>query len=430
MIAPGEERDFLGGRAGDHLFCPFECDDCSFWRLKGRGPNPNSAVDGELQAYIRRANLDAFWSRRPGTVYGLNNLFAEQVAVGERFGFAMFQPLGPFGPGHDSGMRAAIGVLSRSQRPGRHEPKMKFSSARKARAVHTDVFNASARGIEGALVWRSERTRFVATTAPSDSGWFNSFMTGFKARVGERRKQDAALPVGVMVLKQRLLEEEWGEAAAASDLAAQRKTAERASFYLFLYCGSLRGFEGPKVVLDDLRRQIAAPGSILAQRCAAHVGLPLMGRFKARSQEQRTIMIPIAYETASGLQPGLWAERLVSTLDQCGITTGWAFQTPDGDQMRMSDFEDDFYDRLLRIQQIDPSLFTEGTDVLEDFQLSRSHRRGATTRATAAGVSGTDIDWINRWNIGADQDASGPMRVLYSDRVQLINVFLRFSAAL
>ncbi|MGB8702432.1 MAG: hypothetical protein WCD18_23695, partial [Thermosynechococcaceae cyanobacterium] len=188
--------------------------------------------------------------------------------------------------------------------------------------------------------------------------------------------------------------------------------------------------KGPKVVLGDLRKQIASPGSPLAQRYKPHVGLPLTGQFKARSQEQRTIMIPIAYETASGLKPGIWAERLVDTLAHFGITTGWAFQTSDGDQMHMSEFEDNFYDLLLRIQQIDPSLFTEGTEILEDFQLSRSHRRGATTRATAAGVLGTDIDWINRWNIGADQNASGPMRVLYSDRVQLIDVFLRFSAAL
>lgn len=75
-------------------------------------------------------------------------------------------------------------------------------------------------------MWRSKRrTRFVATSAPSDSSWFNSFKTGFKAWVGERRKQDAALPVALMLLKQRLLEEEWREAAAASDLAAQRMAA-------------------------------------------------------------------------------------------------------------------------------------------------------------------------------------------------------------
>ena len=430
MIAPGEERDFLVGRGGDHLFCPFECDDCSFWRLTGRAADRAIPGDRVLQAYIRRALLDAFWSRRPGTVYGLSNLFAEQVTVGERFGFPMFDAPGPFGIAYDSGMRTALGILSRGQRPGRHEATMKFSAIRKARSVHTDVYNASARGVEGALVWRSDRTRFVATTAPSDGGWFNSFMVGFKARVGERRKQDAAIPIGVMVLKQRLLEDEWKEAVEDNDLVAQRKTAERAAFYLFLYCGSLRGFEGPKVVLSDLRRQIASPGSPLAQRHTPHVGLPLAGRFKARSQEQRTIMIPIAYKTASGLEPGLWAERLVESLERSGVTTGWAFQNSTGDQKRMSDFEDDFYDRLLRIQQLDPSLFTEGTDIMEDFQLARSHRRGATTRATAAGVLGTDIDWVNRWNVGADQNSSGPMRVLYSDRIQLIDVYLRFSAAL
>ena len=234
MIAPGEETDFLEARAGDHLFCPFECDICSFWRLRGHEPDASKPADAVLQAYIRRASLDAFWSRRPGTVYGLNNLFAEQVEVGEYFGFPMFPPLGPFGPGYESGMRQALGILRRSQRPGRHEPKMKYSSVRKARSLHTDVYNASAQGAEGALVWRSERTRVVATKAPTDTGWFTSFMVGFKARVGERRKQDAAIPIGVMVLKQRLLEDEWKEALENGDLTAQRRIAEHAAFYLFL----------------------------------------------------------------------------------------------------------------------------------------------------------------------------------------------------
>jgi hypothetical protein len=96
----------------------------------------------------------------------------------------------------------------------------------------------------------------------------------------------------------------------------------------------------------------------------------------------------------------------------------------------MSYFEDDFYDRLSQIHQDEPTLFAEGINIQEDFHLSRSFRRGATTRATAAGVSSTDIDYINRWNIGADSSGSGPMRVVYSDRMQLIQAFLRFSLAL
>jgi hypothetical protein len=182
--------------------------------------------------------------------------------------------------------------------------------------------------------------------------------------------------------------------------------------------------------LSDLRQQIAPPGSVLAELYGAHIGLPLVGRFKARSQDTRTILIPIAYETHSKLQPGLWTERLINVLEQKGIKTGWAFQDVHGDQLKMANFEEDFYDRLTRIYQSQPNLFTEGVSILDDFHLARSFRRGATTRATAAGVSGTDIDWINRWNIGADASGGGPMRVLYSDRVQLTKVFLRFSLAL
>jgi hypothetical protein len=62
MTASGEESDYLSARPGDHLFCPFECDVCTFFRLKRRHADPNSRTDALLQIYIRRANLDAFWS--------------------------------------------------------------------------------------------------------------------------------------------------------------------------------------------------------------------------------------------------------------------------------------------------------------------------------------------------------------------------------
>jgi hypothetical protein len=382
-----------------------------------------------LLTYIRRANLDAFWSRRPGTIKGLNNLFVEQVQVGERFGFRMFEPMGPFGRHYDSGMRSAIGILVRSQKPGLHEDTMKFSSVRKARSLHTDMYNASAKAVEGAMVWRSERARFVTTKAPTDTAWFNAFMNGYRARVGERRKQDAAISIDLMKALQATLEHDWEKAQARGDTLAARLIAEHGAYYLFLYCGSLRGFEGPKVKLGDLRRQIAAPGTPQAERHGAHVGLPLSGRFKARSQQMQDILIPIAYETASKLQPGIWAERLVRSLEQAGVTTGWAFQDEAHQQLRMGDFDEDFYDRLYRIKNENSSLFSEGIDIQEDYHIARSFRRGATTRATAAGVSSSDIDYINRWNVGADA-TGGPMRVLYTDKIQLTSTFLRFSLAL
>jgi hypothetical protein len=301
---------------------------------------------------------------------------------------------------------------------------------RKAQALHTDVYNASAKSAEGSLVWRSDRARFVATKSTTDTAWFNAFMSGYHARVGERRKQDAALSIDLMLALQTSLESDWVAATTTGEKEALRNIAEHGAFYLFLYCGSLRGFEGTKVKLADLRRQIVAPGTPQAEIYGAHIGLPLTGRFKARSQHIQDILIPIAYETASHLRPGIWAERLVSVLLEENITTGWVFRGSDNEQLRMSHFEEDFYERLHSIRSQHPELFTEGIDINEDYHIARSFRRGATTRATAAGVSSSDIDYINRWNTGSDISGSGPMRVLYADRTQLTKTYLRFSLAL
>jgi hypothetical protein len=296
----------------------------------------------------------------------LARLFVEQVEAGEYFGFQMFPPLGPFEPSYDSGIRAALGLLQKGQGVGQHEAQPKWLTVRKARAVHTNVHQTVADNIQGALVWRSEKSRFVATAAPTDSVWFLHFMTGARARVGERLKQDAAISISIMKAMQEMLEREWEAAEAASDHVAKLNTAEHAAFFLCLYCGSLRGFEGPKVVLHKLRRQIVTPGSPATGHTPPHIALPLTGRFKARSQNQRHILIPVAYETNSGLKPGVWVQRLIDLLADRGITTGWLFRMGMGEQKRMTHFEERFYDLLLRVQQTDPTLFPSGTEILED----------------------------------------------------------------
>ena len=69
-------------------------------------------------------------------------------------------------------------------------------------------------------------------------------------------------------------------------------------------------------------------------------------------------------------------------------------------------------------------------DIMEDYHLARSLRRGATTRATNAGVLQPDIDWINRWNTEGKELIDGPMRVIYSDWKQMLETFHCFSQAL
>jgi hypothetical protein len=160
--------------------------------------------------------------------------------------------------------------------------------------------------------------------------------------------------------------------------------------------------------------------------------IPLVGAFKARSVGSTELLIFVAAQTASGLRPGEWTERLLEVLAMLGIFNGWIFQTAAGAQQRMSYFEERFYDLLLLIS-LDPNtahLFADGIDILEDYHLARSFRRGATTRATNAGVKEDDIDWVCRWNTGGEETGGAPLRVLYSDWTQLLETYLRFSLAL
>jgi hypothetical protein len=68
----GEEDDyrFEVARPGDHLLCPFQCELCLFRNIQGRLPlfGEGKLSDVVLLRALRRANLDAFWSREPNTV--------------------------------------------------------------------------------------------------------------------------------------------------------------------------------------------------------------------------------------------------------------------------------------------------------------------------------------------------------------------------
>ena len=44
----------------------FQCDKCPFRKIQGRDPNALSEKYIRLLVAIRRANVDAFWSREPG----------------------------------------------------------------------------------------------------------------------------------------------------------------------------------------------------------------------------------------------------------------------------------------------------------------------------------------------------------------------------
>jgi hypothetical protein len=145
---------------------------------------------------------------------------------------------------------------------------------------------------------------------------------------------------------------------------------------------------------------------------------------------KRKFCVFLAAVTELGLRPALWLDRLVKVLENLGILSGWLFQGSQGEQRSMSSFAEEFYCVLFVIREEEPTLFEPTMDIIEDYHLARSLRRGATTRATNAGVSQPDIDWINRWSTEGKELIDGSMRVIYSGRKQMLETFLHFSKAL
>jgi hypothetical protein len=67
-IVEGDSRRFVSVRAGDHLLTLFQCKVCQARNILGRNLRGDLEKDQELKEMIRRANLDAFWSRESSAV--------------------------------------------------------------------------------------------------------------------------------------------------------------------------------------------------------------------------------------------------------------------------------------------------------------------------------------------------------------------------
>ena len=101
-------------------------------------------------------------------------------------GFQMFSKSpGIFPTYYERGLQAALGLLTPSNFPGKHEAKQNNSSARKARSVHANIYMASISGGETSQVVQSDEGLKVMSSAPTDSKWFTRFMTGLRSRIGE-----------------------------------------------------------------------------------------------------------------------------------------------------------------------------------------------------------------------------------------------------
>jgi len=96
-------------------------------------------------------------------------------------------------------------------------------------------------------------------------------------------------------------------------------------------------------------------------------------------------------------------------------------------------FEPRFHDQLEHVKLTKPHLMTSVDDVSEEYGVSRSFRRGATSEVVNQRPPPEIIDANNRWRKVHQSQASQPtltMREHYTDVRQTLNLRLQFSRAL
>ncbi len=425
-----DDERFVSARSGDSTFCPFQCDVCWFVNLKKEMPSKFRLSHVRLLGYIRRVNLDAMWSRESATVASSLSGLKKQKRIAIELDLPMpGTPRGPWELGDSWGMQTAISILRQSQEPGRNRAAyQQFDSVRRLR---TAAFNEAQVGVKalGTLTFVSERGNGLALcNGATHSLFFKMFMRGCEKRMGRFVMQDKALDIRILIeiLKNYRLDLE------DSDLSASRRRDVKffAAYMGTSMSGALRGGEGFMMERSELVANIKKGKT----EKLAHVVMPLMGRFKSELGERNTMFV-LASTTASGIRNRELLEDVVEVLVQEGWGTlpGPAYCNAQGKALSYKTMNLEFHLALRRVQKERPDLIPDDVEVEEVYNIYRSLRRGATSRATELGYDGAVIDMNNRWRKVQLSKGARPafkMRELYVELKLVLPSLLRFSSNL
>lgn len=423
-----DERRFLFGREGDHLVTTFQCDLCHFRNIHQRSPREDGS-DDVVMNFIRRANLDALWSREVGTVKNTQREYLKIKIKADILGIpseGIFPEMGPHPLEDKQGMALAVIMLLRSLDAGKNEPTIQFSTTQKMKTAYANVWRSSLKGGDGAVISRDTVKLFI-TTCPTHGDWFERFTKGMHARMGDKVVQDLSITIEQMHALMARYDTRWSN--ARGNRALQSGALFPALFSLVSFCCALRGEETPLMSLLGTRLYLESGEN---HPRLPHVVVPLCGRFKNETSEKYHLM-PLVPVTAKGLELLKWIKRMVTWYADIGQERGWVFRDENGEQAKSSYYEWDILCELENIQQESPGIVGHHVNVFEEFGVSRSFRRGSDTHAINQGMDTTDIERNNRWR--TEEKAKGRavrLRMIhhYSEVEQLLPALLRYSRQL
>ena len=247
--------DYCKARNGDHILTPFECDLCIFRKLRKVNPDYNNYSDKLLLGCIRRANLDAFWSRSSSTVQRNRSLIDQQLNLSSRLGLVgPYVHEGPM-PQHDHcGFEIAVSMLLKSKdHTGRHSKQyLQFDTIRKLRSAYGNQVRSSPQSNREKLSLVDEKGYYRRMTADvCGSLWFSRFIEGCRSRMGQVHKPNQAMSTPLILM---LLREVELKIHSASNLEDVHDWAIFSCYVVGCYCLSLRGNEGFLLDLKTMQK--------------------------------------------------------------------------------------------------------------------------------------------------------------------------------
>jgi hypothetical protein len=427
-----EEKRFLNARKGDLLCAPFQCDFCWYANIHHGEANDWYPSDARKLAYIRRVNLDVFWSREPSTVASTHNTITRARKSSEELGFDPIKiSLGPWPIADTCGFQVAIEMLKHSQGKGKNDNAyIQYDSIRKARSAYSNVFEGGPIRCLDNRKLRTEKGQMLSfVKGPTDSKLFTMFMLGCEKRMGRFVKQDIGISLPVLQSILDIYDEELKNPAVSFE--RKRMVIMSGAAFVILWAGALRGGEVFMIEASELvkRRNDGKDDT----RCG-HCVIPLMGRFKQESGE-RNLLIVLANKTKGGLNVRYWVDLLVKLLmaENKGNDIGPALCNEDGFMLEKWKLNGELHSILNKVQDLNASLIPVGITIDEKYNVYRSFRRGATTRAKEQGVDEATIEMNNRWRKWQNKQGSLPnlpMTQLYVEISQALMTKLRFSSSL
>ena len=412
------------------LSSPFQCDYCWFVNMKKTTADDRAIGDARLLAYIRRVNLDVMWSSEPSVVKAAWKNLEKGRKISAEFGLPPVDiPVGPWPVADTCGYQIAIEILRASQNPGRNAASYtQFDSVRKLRSAYLTAYESGPKRCLENTSFVTGRGQFSAMiNSKTQSKLFIKFMKGCEKRMGRLVKQDLGISIEMLIGILNSYDDELVSETVSN--VRKRFVVICASTFLILWVGALRGGEIFMLEISEfVKRRDDGRKSAMG-----HVVVPLMGRFKNETGERNLVLV-LANETNGGLKVRKWVDRFTALLklEDRGSSTGPAICDEAGMVIARSVINDELHS-VLSLLQTTTQVIPADIIVTEKFNIHRSFRRGATTRAKEQGVDEPTIELNNRWR--KVQNCQGglpnlPMSQLYVEITQALTSKLRFSKSL